>query len=245
MALSAPIKTMTGDSAGDYSLEESDLVARAANPETGEAKPLISKQLLHDACVMYEANRRVGTVKTKGRGEVAGSTKKMYRQKGTGRARAGNRRTPVRVGGGHAFAKTPKDWSYRLPKKALRTAMRMALLSKFQDSEATVLDAFGLDAPKTRPVVEMLRAFGYEGKSTLLVVGPDSDVAYRSGRNIPGVRVVRHSDLNAYDLLRQKYLVITREAIDAVRSGRLSPNDGNAAGQTLPTDTQQAPAAAI
>ena len=215
--LSAPVKTMTGEAAGDYSFEETDLVSRKSSPDNpDQVKPLISKQLLHDACVMYEANKRVGTVKTKGRSEVAGSTKKMYRQKGTGRARAGNRRTPVRVGGGHAFAKTPKDWTYRLPKKALRTATRMALLSKFQDSEATVLDAFTLDAPKTKPVFDMLKAFEYAGKGVLMVVGEDSSLAYRSARNIQGVSVLRYSDLNAYDLLRCKYLVITREAMDAV-----------------------------
>ena len=215
--LSAPVKTMTGESAGDYSFEEADLVSRAAGPD-GAEKPLVSKQLLHDACVMYEANRRVGTVKTKSRGQVAGSTKKMYRQKGTGRARAGSRRTNIRVGGGHAFAKTPKDWTYRLPKKALRTATRMALLSKFQDGEATVLDAFTLDAPKTRPVADMFNAFGYSDKGVLLVVGPDSDIAYRSARNLPDVTILRVSDLNAYDLLHRKYLVITRQAMDDVRS---------------------------
>ena len=215
--LSAPVLTLTGDSAGEYSFEESDLVSRQT--VDGEPKPLISKQLLHDAVVMYEANRRVGTVRTKSRAEVAGSTKKMYRQKGTGRARAGNKRTPVRVGGGHTFAKRPKDWSYRLPKKALRTATRMALLSKFQDSEATVLEAFTLDAPKTRPVADFLKKAGYEGKGTLLVVDGDNPVAYRSARNLPGVSVLRHSDLNAYELLHKKFLVITRAAIDAIRSG--------------------------
>lgn len=226
--ISAPIKTMTGDSAGDYSFEESDLVSRRA-AEGDSEKPLISKQLLHDVCVMYEANKRVGTVRTKSRGEVAGSTKKMYRQKGTGRARAGNKRTPVRVGGGHAFAKRPKDWSYRLPKKAIRLATRMALLSKFQDDEATVLDSFTLTEPKTKPVFDMLGKFGYSQKGTLFVVAGDNPVAYRSARNIPGVAVMRASDLNAYELLHKKYLVITKEAMDQIRSGETTKTEAEAA----------------
>ena len=223
MAVSAPIKTMTGDSAGEYSFEASDLVDRKAAPVEGaEAKPLISKQLLHDACVMYEANRRVGTMRTKTRGEVAGSSKKMFRQKGTGRARMGTKRSPIRVGGGQVFAKRPRDFGYRLPKKALRLATRMALLSKFQDAEATVLDEFTLTEPKTKPVVQMLSAFGYGEKKTLLVVAGENPVAYRSARNIPGVAVMRAADLNAYELLHKKYLVITKEAMDQIRSGEMA-----------------------
>jgi large subunit ribosomal protein L4 len=166
---------------------------------------------------MYEANRRVGTVKTKTRGEVAGNKKKMYRQKGTGRARAGNRRTPVRRGGGHAFAKVPKDWSYRLPKKAVRLATRMALLSKFQDGEAIVIDRLSVDQPQTKAIAGMLKACGVVKQSCLLALGgPDANV-WRSARNIGRLQVMPCSDLNAYDLLHQKRLVITKDAIDQLR----------------------------
>ena len=92
--------------------------------------PHINKQLLHDVVVMYQSNQRLGTAKTKSRAEVAGSTKKMYRQKGTGNARAGSRRSGVRRGGGHIFAKRPRDWSYRLPRKAVQLATRMAMAAK-------------------------------------------------------------------------------------------------------------------
>lgn len=217
--ITCPLKNSDGDSVGEYSLDPTDLVDRGNDAE-GNARPQINKQLLHDAVVMYEANRRVGTVKTKGRGEVAGSTKKLFRQKGTGNARMGPKRTPVRRGGGHTFAKRPKDWSYRLPKKALRLATRMALLSKFQDDEAIVLDELSIETPKTKPVASMLGKCGVGEKSVLLVTA-DRDVnVWRSARNIPGVTVLPSSDLNADALLRQKYLVITKSAIDGLREAK-------------------------
>jgi len=167
---------------------------------------------------MYENNRRVGTVQTKSRGMVKGSSKKLYRQKGTGRARAGNRRTPVRRGGGHAFAKVPKDWSYRLPKKAIRLATRMALLSKFQDGEAIVVDRLAVTEPKTRTIVAMLKALGVDRQSCLLATAGANAEVWQSARNIPTVQVSPCAELNAYDVLHQKRLVITRDAIDQLRA---------------------------
>lgn len=204
--ISAPIQDMTGKTVGTYEFDPADLA------------PGINKQLLHDAVVMYESNRRVGTVKTKSRAVVAGSKKKMYRQKGTGRARAGNRRTPVRRGGGHAFAKVPKDWSYRMPKKAIRLATRMALLSKFQDGEAIVVDNLAVTEPKTRTISAMLKALGVNRQTCLLTIAGANAEVWRSARNIPTVQVAPAAELNAYDLLRQKRLVITREAIDQLRA---------------------------
>jgi large subunit ribosomal protein L4 len=203
--ISAPIHDMTGKEVGTYEFDPADLA------------PGINKQLLHDAVVMYESNRRVGTVKTKSRAVVAGSKKKMYRQKGTGRARAGNRRTPVRRGGGHAFAKVPKDWSYRMPKKAIRLATRMALLSKFQDGEAIVVDNLALTESKTRIIVAMLKALGVNTQTCLLTIAAANSEIWQSARNISTVLVAPAAELNAYDLLRQKRLVITREAIDQLR----------------------------
>ena len=116
----------------------------------------VNKVLLHDAVVMYQANLRVGTAKTKTRAEVSGSGKKMYKQKGTGNARMGNKRTPVRRGGGHCFAKRPKDWGYRMPAKALKLATRMAILSKFVDDQVTVVDSIQLEAPKTSAISKMV-----------------------------------------------------------------------------------------
>jgi large subunit ribosomal protein L4 len=194
--ISIPVKDMSGADCGTYSFEPSEI------------SDAICKQLLHDAVVMYRANRRVGEVQTKSRGMVSGSTRKLFKQKGTGRARAGAIRTPVRRGGGHAFAKVPRDFYYRLPKKAVRKAMRMALLSKFQDSEAVVLKGWECSAPKTKVIAQFLKAIGLQGKTVLLTTdGVDQNV-WRSARNIPGVMVLPGSDLNAFSLLRQRHLVI-------------------------------------
>src|SRR5437868_2598120 len=118
----------------------------------------VNKQLLHDVVIMYLANQRAGTHSTLRRGEVAGSTKKLFRQKGTGNARAGTRRTNKRKGGGTAKGPKPRDYEYHLPKKAVRAATRMAILSKFQDNEAVIVDDLTLGEIKTKPVVQMLKA---------------------------------------------------------------------------------------
>lgn len=214
--ITCPMKNAAGEDVGEYQLDPADLVSRGQDAD-GNDRPLISKQLLHEVVVMYEASRRVGTVKTKSRGEVAGSTKKLFRQKGTGNARMGPKRTPIRRGGGHAFAKRPKDWSYRLPKKAIRLATRMALLSKFQDGQAVVVDELTVSEPKTKPIAQMLAKCGYKGQSVLLVTGELDSGVYRSARNIAGVQVLPASDLNADSLLRQRNLVITKAAIDGIR----------------------------
>lgn len=211
--VSAPLRDMSGSELGAYEFDGSELADR------------ISKQLLHDAVVMYEANRRQGTFRTKTRGEVAGNKKKMFRQKGTGNARMGTKRSPIRVGGGHTFAKRPRDFSYRLPKKALRLATRMALLSKFQDGEAIVLNDLQLSEVKTKPVAQMLRSLGVDGSTALLVI-PEYDLnVWRSARNIEGLWVSPLKELNAYSLLHQRHLVITQAAIDLARQGQLASEE--------------------
>jgi large subunit ribosomal protein L4 len=177
----------------------------------------INKQLLHDAVVMYQANLRQGTSKTKTRSEVAGSSHKLYRQKGTGNARAGNKRTPVRRGGGHAFAKRPKDWSYRMPRKALQIATRMAVLGKFQDNEVTVVDSLTMDQPKTKVMAAVLKALGVEKDSCLLAIDEHSAAVWRSARNIPTLSVSPAADLNALKLLEKRRLVVTTKALDQIR----------------------------
>ena len=187
---------MAGAECGTYAFEPSEI------------SDVICNQLLHDAVVMYNANRRLGEVQTKSRGMVSGSTRKLFKQKGTGRARAGAIRTPVRRGGGHAFAKKPRDYYYRLPKKAIRKATRMALLSKFQDSQAVVLQSWQCDQPKTKTIANFLNAVGLSGKSVLLTTEGLNANVWKSARNIEGVMVLPGSDLNAYSLLRQRHLVI-------------------------------------
>ena len=203
--ISVPVHDTAGGQAGSYDFDPSELV-----------KGEVSRQLLHDAVVMYEANRRVGTVKTKSRGMVRGSTAKLFRQKGTGRARAGNARTPVRRGGGHAFGKKPRDFGYRLPRKAVRVAARMALLSKFQDGQAVVVDSWGVDAPRTKQVVSALGALGVGGGSVLIATDGVDQNLYKSARNVPGVQVLPASDLNAYSLLRHRSFVVTVSAMDSL-----------------------------
>jgi large subunit ribosomal protein L4 len=205
--ISLPIQDKTGRNVGTYEFDPSELA------------PAVNKQLLHDVVVMYEANRRVGTVKTKSRGMVAGSTRKLFRQKGTGRARAGTIRTPTRRGGGHAFAKVPVDWGYRLPKKAVRLATRMAVLSKFQDGQVTVLDELAVGEPKTKVVSTVLKALGLNKTTCLLAIECHDPNVWRSSRNIANLRVAPAAELNAYDVLHQKQLVVTKAALDRLRAG--------------------------
>ena len=204
--ISVPVVDMSGSKVGTYEFDPAELASG------------INKQLLHDVVVMYEANRRVGTVRQKSRGEVIGSTQKLFRQKGTGRARAGNKRTGKRVGGGRAFPRRPKDWGYRLPKKAVRAATRMALLSKFTDDEAVVIDSVSVAEPKTKVVAQMLKAVGVDGQTCLLTIADHDTTVWKAARNIPTLSVSPCRELNAYDLLRQKRLVVTKDALDRLRS---------------------------
>ncbi|HEY7156769.1 MAG TPA: 50S ribosomal protein L4 [Gemmataceae bacterium] len=179
----------------------------------------VNKQLLHDVVLMHLANQRAGTHSTLRRGEVAGSTKKLFRQKGTGNARSGPRRTNKRRGGGTAKGPKPRDYEYHLPKKAVRTATRMAILSKFQDNEALVLDELSLTEVKTKQVAGLLKALKLQGV-TCLVGTKDYDTnLYLSSRNIPEVEVMPASQFNAYTVLRQKRLLLTRAALDELRQG--------------------------
>src|ERR1700676_4816446 len=128
----------------------------------------INKQLLHDVVVMYLANQRAGTHSTLRRGEVAGSTKKLFRQKGTGNARVGTRRTNKRRGGGTAKGPKPRDYEYHLPKKAVRLATRMAILSKFRDQQAVIVDDLGLPEAKTKQMAGILKALKLNGTTCLV-----------------------------------------------------------------------------
>ena len=198
---------MAGKQVGSYEIDPAELA------------PKINKQLLHDAVVMYQANARQGTQKTKTRGEVAGSTKKLYRQKGTGNARAGGRRSGTRRGGGHIFAKRPRDFGWRMPRKALQAATRMALAARLADDEVKVVDAIKVAGPKTAPVAKMLAALGVGGQATVLVAPEkhDPDV-WKSARNIAGVSVAPVAELNAWSILQPRSIVITKAALDAVRA---------------------------
>jgi large subunit ribosomal protein L4 len=200
-----PVYDRNGAEVGAYEVDPAELA------------PRISKQLLHDAVVMYWANRRQGSAQTKGRSDVVGTTKKMYRQKGTGNARAGSRRSPIRRGGGRTFAKRPRDWSYRLPKKAVRLATRMALASRIADQEVTLIDELALDEPKTREMAAILKALKIDGISLLVAVAGYDVNVYKSIRNLADVSVLPVGELNALEVLRPRRLLMTISALDALR----------------------------
>jgi large subunit ribosomal protein L4 len=203
---SLPVYDRTGKEVGRYEIAATDLA------------PSINKQLLHDAVVMYQANLRQGTMRTKTRSDVAGSTKKMYRQKGTGNARAGSRRTNIRVGGGHAFAKRPRDFSYRLPRKALQLATRMAVASKLQSDSVVVIDDLSVSAPRTKEMAGILKALKLEGQSTLVATNGYDVNVYKSMRNIDRVTVAPVAELNALAVLKPRRMLVTRAALDALKN---------------------------
>src|SRR5947208_7561051 len=172
-----PVYDRSGKQVATYDIEPKDLA------------PHINRQLLHDAVVMYERNLRQGSARTKARSEVAGTTKKMYRQKGTGNARAGSRRTNIRRGGGHAKQKLPRDWSYRLPRKALQAATRMAVAAKIRDEEVVVIDQLALSAPKTKEMAGILTALNLRGVTVLVATETHDPNVWKSARNIEKVSV--------------------------------------------------------
>jgi len=202
---SLPVYDRTGAEVETYEIDPAQLA------------PRINKQLMHDAVVMYQANLRQGSAKTKSRSEVAGASQKMYRQKGTGRARAGSRRSGIRVGGGHIFAKRPRDWSYRLPRKAVRLATRMAVASKIADDEVTLIDELSFEKPKTAEMAAILKALKIEGQTLLVAVAQYDVNVYKSIRNLTDVSVVPVAELNALNVLHPRRMLMTRAALDTFR----------------------------
>jgi large subunit ribosomal protein L4 len=173
--------------------------------------------VLHQVVVMQLANRRSGTASTKNRSEVQGSGKKLYRQKGTGMARAGSRRSPIRVGGGVAFGPKPRDFGFKVPKKVKRMAIKSALVDKFQNDNVLVIDTINLERPKTKELIGIMGKLGISmSEKTLIVLGsPDENVLY-SARNIPRVNVCAWDTLNTYDILWHDRLLVTQEALEKI-----------------------------
>src|SRR5687767_7736334 len=188
------------------------------NVEPTDFAPRINKQLLHDAVVMYQANIRQGSHQTKSRGMVAGSTKKMYRQKGTGNARAGSKRSGIRRGGGHIHRIHNRDYSYRLPRKALQAATRMALASKVRDDELMVIDDLAFTEARTKDMASVLKHLDWNGQSLLVATDKYDVNVYRSARNIAGVSVSPAGELNALSVLSSRRLLVTKAALDSLVS---------------------------
>ena len=175
----------------------------------------VRANLLKQALVMYHANQRQGTVRTKGRGEVAGSTRKMFRQKGTGNARTGGIRNPIKKGGGHSKQRRPKDWRLAMPKKMRRLARDSAILSKIQSNEIRVVDDIKLPEPKTKNVVKILKALGID-RSVLVALPAHDAMIERSARNIEKTQMTTVAQLNAWDILNKRTLLTTKAGIQAI-----------------------------
>jgi large subunit ribosomal protein L4 len=178
--------------------------------------------LLKQAIVAYRACQRQGTAANKSRGAVQGARRKLYRQKGTGRARAGNARTPLRIGGGRTFAKTRRDFSKKLPRKMRRLARNSALLAKAQSGSTLIIDGLSFEKPQTAKMAGILKATKTDRGALLTVATADLNML-KSIRNIPRVEMKIVSDLNAYDVLRVRHLVFTPEAFKALIADPVKP----------------------
>ena len=209
---SLPIYNKSGVEVGRYEIDPAKIA------------PRISKQLLHDVVVMYQASARQGTHKTKGRGEVAGTTKKMYRQKGTGNARAGSRRSGLRRGGGHIFALSNRDYSYRLPKKAVQRATRMAIAKRIASEDLIIIDELSFTGPKTKEMATILKALKLTGTSTLVTTAALDQNVYKSARNIDRVTVAPVAELNALAVLTPRKMLVTKAALDAIAAAAEKKN---------------------
>jgi large subunit ribosomal protein L4 len=174
----------------------------------------VKSNLLHEVVTMQQANRRAGTAAVKHRSDIRGSTKKLFRQKGTGRARRGDIKSPLLKGGGSVFGPDPKDWSYKVPKKIRRKALMMALSSKFQDESLIVLDSFTLDQIETKDFFSVVKALSAE--NSLIVTDKLDDTLDRSSRNVPNVKVLKTEGLNVYDILKYKKLVLLESAVEGI-----------------------------
>jgi large subunit ribosomal protein L4 len=184
-----------------------------------EVKP----HLLHVAVEAYLANQRQGNASTKTRGEVHGSARKLFRQKGTGRARMGTARSPMRVGGGIAMGPRPHDFRQRLSQKARHQALLSALSSRVAAGEIKVLDTLPLEEISTKAMAELLKALGLtaalesDKAVVLLITDEGNEILQKSARNIPGLNLSRAVDLNTYEVLRHRLLLFTKEGLNRVQ----------------------------
>lgn len=183
-------------------------------PSVFEAE--IKTHLIYDVVVSQMASRRAGTQKAKLRNEVRGGGKKPWKQKGTGRARAGSIRSPLFAGGGVVFAPRPRSYAYEIPKKARKSALISALSSRVKENAVTVIDKIAFDEPKTKVAQAMLATMGLGGKTLFVIADKDVNVEL-SFRNIPSVKTIRSGGLNVYDILDANNVVFTKDALDRIQ----------------------------
>jgi large subunit ribosomal protein L4 len=166
----------------------------------------------------YLANQRQGTHKSKERAEIAGSTRKIKKQKGTGTARAGSVKSPVFVGGGRIFGPKPRNYSFKLNKNLKRLARKSALSLKAQESNLVVVEDFGFEAPSTKNFINVLKALGLDNKKSLFVLGDANKNVYLSSRNLQSTSVITSSELNTYIVLKAKSLVLTEGSVSGIEA---------------------------
>ena len=201
-------------------------VCNSKNEEVGEIElddeifdVAIKSHLLHEVVNMQLARRRSGSASTKGRSEVRGGGRKPWRQKGTGRARAGTRSSPLWRGGGVTFGPKPRDFTPKVSKKIRQQALKMALTAKCKDNQMVVLEGLDLSEIKTKAVVELLKIFELE--SVLLVIPEHDDVLEKSARNVPHTKVLHFEGLNVYDILNYRHLMLMRDAVPKIEAALL------------------------
>jgi large subunit ribosomal protein L4 len=176
----------------------------------------VKSHLLHSAVVNQLANRRAGTAATKTKGLVSGGGIKPFKQKGTGRARAGSTRSPLWRHGGTVFGPVPRDYSYSMPKKEKRAALAAALSSKVGENRIVLLDKLELAEPKTSKMSELLKTLGVAESALVLIAAENKNVALAS-RNMPNIKVLRMENINVYDLLKYRYLITTQDALTTMQ----------------------------
>lgn len=201
-SVKAPLKAMGGESKGEFDLPE--IFAEQARDH-----------LVYEVVRSQQASKRAGTHSTKTRHFVSGGGAKPWRQKGTGRARAGSNRSPIWEGGAVVFGPQPRDYSYRLPSKARKVALKAVLSDRQRGGAITVVESIDLEEPKTKRVAAMLGALGIEG-STLIVSGAENANLERAARNLPRVDVLRQEGVNVYDVLKHENLILTADAVEAL-----------------------------
>jgi len=176
----------------------------------------VKSHLLHSAVVNQLANRRAGTAATKTKGLVSGGGTKPFKQKGTGRARAGSTRSPLWRHGGTVFGPTPRDYSYSMPKKEKRAALAAALASKVGENRMILLDKLELAGPRTKQMSDLLKTLGVAESALVLIAVENKNVALAS-RNMPNIKVLRMENINVYDLLKYRYLITTQDALTTMQ----------------------------
>lgn len=197
---------------------EGNTVSTMELPEAIFSVP-VKAEVLHEVVVMQLANRRAATAKVKHRGEIKGSTRKLFRQKGTGRARRGDIKSPLMRGGGVVFGPDGRKYAYLVNKKVRRLALKMALSDKFASEKLIVLDNFNLDEIKTKSFLNVMDKFAL--KNALIVTGEENQNLELSARNVPKIKVMRTEGLNVYDILKYETLVLVEPVVKGIE-GRLS-----------------------